>query len=113
LGASLYALVFGNVPFLANNVPAIYEKIKNDELTFPNRPTISDQLRDLLVNILEKDPAKRLTLPQIKVGVYRGLNTVWLCVFGWDYVSISFSKKFFKMAMHLFETVKAYKLENF
>jgi calcium/calmodulin-dependent protein kinase kinase 2 len=67
LGASLYALVFGNVPFVANSVPAVYEKIKNDELTFPNRPTISDQLRDLLVNILEKDPAKRLTLPQIKV----------------------------------------------
>jgi serine/threonine protein kinase len=49
-------------------VPGVYEKIKNDELTFPEQPTISDDLRDLLVKILEKDPAERLTLPQIKVS---------------------------------------------
>lgn len=67
LGATLYSLVFGNVPFLANNIPALYEKVKNDELTFPDDIKISDELRDLIGKMLEKDPAKRFTIPQIKV----------------------------------------------
>lgn len=67
LGATLYSLVYGNVPFLANNVPAVYEKIKNDRLTFPNEIVISDDARDLMSKMLEKVPSKRITLPQIKV----------------------------------------------
>lgn len=67
LGATLYSLVFGNVPFVANNVPAVYEKIKNDRLIFPTDISISPELRDLITKMLEKDPTKRITLPQIKV----------------------------------------------
>lgn len=67
LGATLYALVFGNVPFVANNVPAVYEKIKNDNIQFPENIKISADLRDLIERMLEKDPSKRITLPQIKV----------------------------------------------
>lgn len=59
--------MFGNVPFVANNVPAVYEKIKNDRLTFPSDITISPDLRDLIEKMLDKDPSKRITLPQIKV----------------------------------------------
>lgn len=52
---------------MANNVPAVYEKIKNDRLTFPSDIAISAELRDLITKMLEKDPTKRITLPQIKV----------------------------------------------
>lgn len=48
-------------------MPAVYEKIKNDGLHFPPAVTISCELRDLIAGMLEKDPNKRLTLPQIKV----------------------------------------------
>ncbi len=65
----MFALVFGNVPFSATNVPAVYEKIKHDELEFPSTATISDDLRDLIMKMLDKDPAKRITLPQIKVSI--------------------------------------------
>lgn len=68
LGATLYSLVFGNVPFLANNVPAVYEKIKNDRLYFPSDIAISQELSDLINKMLEKDPNKRITLPMVKVS---------------------------------------------
>lgn len=50
-------------------MPAVYEKIKNDGLNFPATITISNELRDLIEGMLEKDPNKRLTLPQIKVNL--------------------------------------------
>lgn len=65
--------MFGNVPYLASNVPAVYEKIQNDSLRFPPKCSISAELKDLIEQMLEKDPAKRITLPKIKVwikGVY-------------------------------------------
>lgn len=67
LGATVYALVFGNVPYLATNVPAVYEKIQKDSLQFPPKCSISAELKDLIEQMLEKDPAKRITLPKIKV----------------------------------------------
>lgn len=67
LGATLYSIVFGNVPFVANNVPAVYEKIKNDRLTFPIDIAVSAEAHDLMTKMLEKDPSKRFSLPQIKV----------------------------------------------
>lgn len=66
LGATLYAIVYGNVPFVGLTVPAVYDKIKHETLKFPSFPAISDDLRDLISKMLVKDPAQRITLPQIK-----------------------------------------------
>ncbi|XP_058117519.1 serine/threonine-protein kinase PAK 5 [Anopheles ziemanni] len=66
LGATLYSLVHGNVPFIATSVPGVYEKIKNDPLEYPATSTISEELRDLIGRMLDKDPQQRITLPQIK-----------------------------------------------
>ncbi|XP_050083535.1 calcium/calmodulin-dependent protein kinase kinase 2 isoform X5 [Anopheles aquasalis] len=66
LGATLYSLVHGNVPFIATSVPGVYEKIKGDPLEYPPTSTISDELRDLIGRMLDKDPQQRITLPQIK-----------------------------------------------
>lgn len=71
LGVTLYALVFGNVPFSASSVLSTYEKIKTDELKFPDNISVSDDLKDLISKILHKDPNERLTLPQIKVSRVR------------------------------------------
>uniref|UniRef100_A0A182V7P8 calcium/calmodulin-dependent protein kinase n=1 Tax=Anopheles merus TaxID=30066 RepID=A0A182V7P8_ANOME len=71
LGATLFSLVHGNVPFIATSVPGVYEKIKNDPLEFPANSSaaassISEELRDLISRMLDKDPQQRITLPQIK-----------------------------------------------
>ncbi|XP_050068470.1 serine/threonine-protein kinase PAK 5 isoform X1 [Anopheles maculipalpis] len=66
LGATLFSLVHGNVPFIATSVPGVYEKIKNDPLEYPANSSISVELRDLINRMLDKDPQQRITLPQIK-----------------------------------------------
>lgn len=59
----------------------MYEKIKNEKLCFPEQPTISSELRDLIEKMLIKDPAKRITLPQIKVSFVINYNHVLIYSF--------------------------------
>ncbi|XP_052855278.1 calcium/calmodulin-dependent protein kinase kinase 2 isoform X1 [Drosophila gunungcola] len=68
LGATLYSLIFGNVPFLADSVPLLYEKIKHDCVTFPKNHLVTENLRNCLVQMLEKDVKLRITVPQLKVN---------------------------------------------
>lgn len=67
LGATLYALVFGNVPFLDNSVVGVYDKIREQPLQYPPVYNISAELKDLIERMLEKIPENRITLPQVKV----------------------------------------------
>lgn len=66
LGATLYSLVHGNVPFIATSVPGVYEKIKSDPVEFSPAGLVSPELQDLIESMLHKDPQLRITLPQIK-----------------------------------------------
>lgn len=66
MGATLYALVYGNVPFSGPNVFAVYEKIKHDTLILPAHPKVSDALKDLIYRMLEKNPDERILLAAIK-----------------------------------------------
>ena len=70
LGITLYALVFGQVPFCENYVIALHKKIKNDPVVFPETPVISDLLKDLILGMLKKDPGLRLLLQEIKVSSF-------------------------------------------
>ncbi|GIY71192.1 hypothetical protein CEXT_579911 [Caerostris extrusa] len=65
-GVSLYAFVYGDVPFQDTNILALYTKIKSHPVEFPQRYKISRSLKDLLSKMLEKDPKQRITLKGIK-----------------------------------------------
>ncbi|GLH00284.1 Ovarian-specific serine/threonine-protein kinase Lok, partial [Gryllus bimaculatus] len=67
LGATLYAFVYGQVPFSADSVPALYRRILSEPVRYPEQPQVSAPLRDLVARLLEKDPRRRITLPDIKV----------------------------------------------
>uniref|UniRef100_A0A9J2PM35 calcium/calmodulin-dependent protein kinase n=1 Tax=Ascaris lumbricoides TaxID=6252 RepID=A0A9J2PM35_ASCLU len=67
LGITLYAFVFGHVPFWDNYIIALHKKIKTDPVVFPEKPTISSSLRSLILGLLQKDPGLRILLPEIKV----------------------------------------------
>ncbi|EKM58652.1 uncharacterized protein PHACADRAFT_88772, partial [Phanerochaete carnosa HHB-10118-sp] len=85
-GVTLYALLFGKLPFLSEGEYQIYNKIKEEDWDVPetmgqdmipvggrrqHKPKKSQETEgylvvDLLQGILEKDPAKRLDLQDIK-----------------------------------------------
>ncbi|KAI6235596.1 Protein kinase domain-containing protein [Aphelenchoides besseyi] len=66
LGITLYALVYGKVPFWDTYVIALHRKIKNDPVHFPEIPQISQPLVELILGMLKKDPGHRLMLQEIK-----------------------------------------------
>ena len=96
LGVTLYAMVFGRLPFFHSNQFVMYERIARDEVFIPRMrlkgvpheiaskafgtvtdrrkrfddileyEDVDDELRDLLKRLLEKKPSKRITLKEVK-----------------------------------------------
>ncbi|CAD8122272.1 unnamed protein product [Paramecium sonneborni] len=60
LGALLYELVTGLPPYYSRDTEEIYESILNEELTFPDKLNLSNEIKDLLQGLLSKQPSKRL-----------------------------------------------------
>ena len=68
LGVTLYCFIFGRCPFIADTeFELFFNVIPKQPLEFPKNIPISDDLRDLLMKLLEKDPNKRITLEEVKV----------------------------------------------
>ena len=63
-GVILYALLCGKLPFDDEYIPNLFKKIKGGIFTIPNH--LSEQTKDLLVKMLQVDPLKRATIPQIR-----------------------------------------------
>ena len=101
LGVTLYAMIFGRLPFFDANEFAMYEKIARQEVFIPRlrlkgaedtvkaptnmnkRPDdvleyeeIDDELRDLLKKLLNKQPSRRISLKDVKhhPWVLRGIT---------------------------------------
>ncbi|CAI2169543.1 18402_t:CDS:10 [Funneliformis geosporum] len=64
MGATLYCLAFGQLPFPKENIVDMYDSIKHDEIEIPEGT--DPDLADLLSKILEKDPNKRITMPELR-----------------------------------------------
>ncbi|RKP07693.1 kinase-like domain-containing protein [Thamnocephalis sphaerospora] len=66
LGVTLYCLVYGRCPFMAETEWELFNVIPRKELTFPSDVVVSPLLRDLLQRLLTKDPTARITLSEVK-----------------------------------------------
>lgn len=79
LGVTLYCLLFGKLPFVSNHELELFEKIVNDKVMYPSFNELSsnnisnvsceqeyDSCIDLLDRLLEKNPAKRIPIADIK-----------------------------------------------
>ena len=62
LGACLYTLAFGRIPFSAASVPALFRVVRAEPLRFPPDAAVSPLLKDLLCRMMCKDAGLRLTL---------------------------------------------------
>uniref|UniRef100_A0A3Q2D8L1 calcium/calmodulin-dependent protein kinase n=1 Tax=Cyprinodon variegatus TaxID=28743 RepID=A0A3Q2D8L1_CYPVA len=54
-------------PFYDDYVISLHNKIKNEAVDFPENPSISNDLRDLIERMLDKNPETRITIPEIKL----------------------------------------------
>ncbi|KAL8843126.1 MAG: hypothetical protein Q9170_000256 [Blastenia crenularia] len=66
MGVTLYCLRFGKIPFERPGVLQLYECIRNEPLNIAARSACSDDLRDLICKLLEKDPKKRITMEDLR-----------------------------------------------
>lgn len=66
MGITLYCLRYGKIPFEQSGVVQLYESIKNDQLDLSSE--VDGNFKDLMQRILEKDPSKRIQMPELRVG---------------------------------------------
>lgn len=72
LGVCLYAMIFGTVPFKANNMSELHSLIKKAKFTIKDdKVDISEDAKSLIRVLLEADPTKRPTINDV-------LNHPWL-----------------------------------
>jgi serine/threonine protein kinase len=64
LGIILYAMAVGRIPFYDPDVSTVLRMIVSEELQIPD--SISPTLRDLIEQLMQKDPARRITLREIR-----------------------------------------------
>ncbi|XP_028451929.1 calcium/calmodulin-dependent protein kinase kinase 1 isoform X1 [Perca flavescens] len=67
MGVTLYCFVFGKCPFIDEYILALHNKIRTKLVDFPETPKISEELRTLILCMLDKNPDTRITMPEIKM----------------------------------------------
>eukprot|EP01118_Nematostelium_gracile_P004408 TRINITY_DN1515_c0_g1_i2.p1 TRINITY_DN1515_c0_g1~~TRINITY_DN1515_c0_g1_i2.p1 ORF type:complete len:636 (+),score=184.40 TRINITY_DN1515_c0_g1_i2:1123-3030(+) len=60
VGILLFEMLSGNPPFYSQNIQTMYSKISAAQLNFPDRPSFDEATKDIISQLLEKDPEKRL-----------------------------------------------------
>lgn len=65
LGVTLYCLVFGGCPFVAETEFELFNIVPREDLKFPH-DDVDDTLKDLLHRLLDKNPDTRITLDEVK-----------------------------------------------
>ena len=66
LGILIYNMYYGYTPFSDDNIERIYEKILYTNVNFDSSIKINDDLKNLIIGLLEKDDSKRLNDETIK-----------------------------------------------
>ena len=66
LGILIYYMYYGYTPFVDNNIERIYEKIIYTNVNFDSAIKINEDLKNLIICLLEKDDSKRLNDESIK-----------------------------------------------
>ena len=68
-GILLFEMLCGLPPFYVENLDKMYEMIQNSQVKFPKRINLSDEAKDVIQKLLEKNPKKRL-------GYHKGIEEI-------------------------------------
>ncbi|NXA35409.1 KKCC1 kinase, partial [Eudromia elegans] len=67
MGITLYCFVYGKCPFIDEYILGLHNRIKNKPVEFPEEPQRSEELKELILHMLDKNPETRITVPEIKL----------------------------------------------
>ncbi|KFV17471.1 Calcium/calmodulin-dependent protein kinase kinase 1, partial [Pterocles gutturalis] len=67
MGITLYCFVYGKCPFIDEYILGLHNRIKNKPVEFPEEAQISEELQELILRMLDKNPETRITVPEIKL----------------------------------------------
>ena len=62
LGVTFFVFTFLSVPFYGGNIFELLDKIREEQLVFPNNREISEDLKRILKRMIEKEPNERITI---------------------------------------------------
>jgi len=66
LGVIMYATLFGKPPYESKDVKSTYQRILNNQYSFPTNVNVSDSAKHLIGSLLQTCPEDRPTIHQIK-----------------------------------------------
>ncbi|XP_055339376.1 calcium/calmodulin-dependent protein kinase kinase 2-like [Paramacrobiotus metropolitanus] len=75
LGVTLYALLTGSVPFKGETMVLLHDTIKTSAVEFPPGLHLSESVKDLICNLLNKSPLKRYRMDDVKRHPWLDENT--------------------------------------
>ncbi|KAF2074231.1 hypothetical protein CYY_004477 [Polysphondylium violaceum] len=76
IGIILYTLLIGKPPFETPDVRNTYQRIKQNQYSFPDEAQISTSAKNLIISILNPQPEKRPNLSQILEHDFFCLSTI-------------------------------------
>jgi aurora kinase len=102
LGILCYEFLYGNPPFEAESQKDTFKRILKIDLSFPLTPNVSEEAKNLISQLLVKDPSKRLSIekimqhpwivknadPKAQLGLFTGLGPYTTRFIGSETVSV-------------------------
>lgn len=70
MGITLYCIRYGTLPYVSESILEMHRVIREEDYQIPNEETEDPLFVALIHKLLEKDPAKRITIEQLRVSYF-------------------------------------------